>query len=203
MSEPGVVASVVMPLLRHTDPLPHGPQRIVVAGVTGVGKSTLCGRIAQLWNLPHVGMDELHWGPDWTPRPEFTAEATALAESDRWVTEWQYWSRGFKHGLGDRADTCIWLDFPRWRAWPRLFRRTVSRSVSGREVFEGCVEPPLWRVFTDEDHILRWESRTHNTWRERMQTIPGEFPHLTIVELRSPAEVRRWLAGPAARAVTT
>ncbi|WP_277245720.1 hypothetical protein [Micrococcus terreus] len=73
----------------------------------------------------------------------------------------------------------------------------MTRSLTGREVFEGCVEPPLWHVFSDPDHILRWEARTHNNWRERMQTMPEEFPHLTIIELRSPSEVRQWLAGPA------
>ena len=34
-----------------------------------------------------------------------------------------------------------------------------------------------------------------------MQTIPGEFPHLTIVELRSPAEVRQ--LGPGAVGIET
>lgn len=184
-------------MLHALDPLPHTPQRVLVAGVTGVGKSTLCQTVGTGWDLPYSGMDVLHWGPGWTPRPDFHRAATALAQGDRWITEWQYWSKGFKLILGDRADTCIWLNFPRRRALPRLPKRTVTRSFTGREVFEGCVEPPLWHVFADADHILRWESRTHSTWRARMQTLPTEFPHLTIIELRSPREVRQWLAGPA------
>ena len=186
-----------MPLLCADSPLPHTPRQVLVAGVTGVGKSTLSAQLSERWNLPYTGMDVLHWGPCWTPRPDFHAQATALAQSAQWVTEWQYWSKGFKHILGDRADTCIWLNFPRRRALPRLLKRTVTRSLTGREVFEGCVEPPMWHVFSDPDHILRWEARTYNNWRERMQTLPEEFPHLTIIELRSPSEVRQWLAGPA------
>lgn len=61
---------------------------------------------------PYTNLDEIHWGPGWTERPGFRDEATALAATDQWITEWQYWSKGFKNTLGDRADTFIWLNFP-------------------------------------------------------------------------------------------
>ena len=34
-----------------------------MAGVTGVGKSTLSAQLSERWNLPYTGMDVLHWGP--------------------------------------------------------------------------------------------------------------------------------------------
>ena len=94
---------ICMPLLCADSPLPHTPRQVLVAGVTGVGKSTLSAQLSERWNLPYTGMDVLHWGPCWTPRPDFHAQATALAQSAQWVTEWQYWSKGFKHILGDRG----------------------------------------------------------------------------------------------------
>lgn len=182
------------------DPLPHIPRRVLLAGVTGVGKSTLGRRLGKLWGLPYTEMDALHWGPDWSTRETFLQDAREVADQDAWITEWQYWSRGFKHGLGDRADTLIWLNFPRPVALLRLLRRTVRRSLTREQLWAGNAEPPLWAYFTaPETHILRWEHRTHDTWRRRMPDVREEFPQLTIVELRSPREVARWLSGPAAR----
>lgn len=184
-------------MLTYRDPLPHTPHRVLLLGVTGVGKSTLGKNLSELWGLPYTNLDEIHWGPGWTERPGFRDEATALAATDQWITEWQYWSKGFKNTLGDRADTFIWLNFPRPIAWQRLFRRTLQRWRTREEAYEGCLEPPIWKVLTDENHILRWEAKTHSTWREREPSLSEEFPHGTFIELRSPRQVRHWLSGPA------
>lgn len=180
-------------MLGYRDPLPHVPHRVLIAGVTGAGKSTLGRRLAQHWSLPYQEMDLLHWGPNWTTRPSFADDVAELAAQDRWITEWQYWSNGNKHLLGDRADTCVWLNLSRPVARWRLVRRTIARNFVGREPFPGCVEPPVWTAFTDPDHILRWEMHTHHKWRERMPHLEREFPNLTIVELASPRQVREWL----------
>ena len=54
---------ICMPLLCADSPLPHTPRQVLVAGVTGVGKSTLSAQLSERWNLPYTGMDVLHWGP--------------------------------------------------------------------------------------------------------------------------------------------
>lgn len=181
-------------MLSFRDPCPHVPQRVLIMGVTGVGKSTLGERLGDLWELPYTNLDALHWGPGWTERPKFRDEVQAFAASDHWITEWQYWSKGFKHVLADRADTFIWLNFPRPVAWQRLFRRTIRRWATQQEAFEGCTERPPWTAFTDENHILRWEAKTHSKWRERMPSVVEEFPDGTFIELRSPHQVKHWLA---------
>ena len=45
-------------------------QRIVVIGTTGSGKTTLAKALSARLNLPHVEMDAIHWGPNWTPLPD-------------------------------------------------------------------------------------------------------------------------------------
>ena len=185
-------------MLGCDDPLPFAPRRALVAGVTGVGKSTLARRLSTLWDLPYAELDALHHGPGWTVREEFEDDVAALATGDRWVTEWQYWHLGMREVLGERAEVCVWLNLPRALALPRLLRRTVHRAVTRRVLWNGNVEPPLWTYFTrPEESILRWEAKTHAQWRERMPAVARDLPGLTVVELRSPREVRRWLAGPA------
>jgi adenylate kinase family enzyme len=61
-----------------------------VAGVSGVGKTTLARRIAAVTGGPHTEIDALFHGPDWTPRPEFLADVHSLLRTDAWTTEWQY-----------------------------------------------------------------------------------------------------------------
>jgi len=60
-----------VPLLAFLDPLPHRPRRVLVAGTAGAGKTTVAGWIAMALQLPHVEIDALFHGADWTPRPSF------------------------------------------------------------------------------------------------------------------------------------
>lgn len=63
-----------------------------MAGTSGAGKSSLARRIEAATLIPHVELDALHYGPKWTPRPEFEEEVRLLAAQSTWVTEWQYGS---------------------------------------------------------------------------------------------------------------
>jgi len=188
-------------MLSPTDPLPVRPARALVCGVTGSGKSTLAARLGALWGLPYTELDGLFHGPGWTARPGFERDARALAAGERWITEWGYWSAGMGPVLGDRAQLVVWLDLPRRVALPRLVRRTVRRSIRREVLWNGNVEPPLRTFFTaPEDNIIRWEMKTHDTWRTRMADVERAYPHLYVVRLRRPREVRAWLDGPAAEA---
>jgi adenylate kinase family enzyme len=66
------------------------PARVLVAGTSGVGKTTVARRTAEILNAPHVEIDGLFHGPGWTKRSEFRADVERLSDTPRWVTEWQY-----------------------------------------------------------------------------------------------------------------
>ena len=70
-----------VPLLGFTELLPRRPRRVLVAGTSGSGKSTLAARIADVLTVPHVEIDALFHGPDWTPRPSFEQDVHASAPS--------------------------------------------------------------------------------------------------------------------------
>jgi adenylate kinase family enzyme len=182
-----------MPLLGPADPLPHVPRRILVAGNTGSGKSTLCLRIAQQRGLRRVELDSLYWGPQWTPRPEFPAEVAAFADTGHWVTEFQY--REVRGELLARADTLVWLDHPFAMVMARLVRRTIRRRARRVELWNGNQEPSLWSAFTDSEHILRWGPKTYRRNRARVLALVDQ---VVVVRLRGQGQVERWLAGPLA-----
>lgn len=188
-------------MLSETDPLPFRPERVLIAGVTGSGKTTLARRLAETWGLRHVEIDAFFHGPGWIPRPEFLDDVRGFAAEDRWVTEWQYTSKGTDEIMTPRAQLAIWLDYP----WPlvrfRLIRRTLARSILRTRMWNGNVELPPWRAqwFSrdPEKSILAWQKKTRHKWAARMPEMSQQFPHLTIVRLRHPRATRRWL-----RAVT-
>ncbi|WP_314095043.1 AAA family ATPase [Microbacterium foliorum] len=188
-------------MLAADDPLPFRPERVLIAGVTGSGKTTLAGRLSTLWNIDRHEMDALHHGANWTPRATFIDDVRAFAAEDRWVTEWQYTSKGTDEILTPRAQLVVWLDYP----WPivraRLLRRTLRRSILRTEMYNGNVEKPIWQVLSTRDparSILAWQTKTRRFWATQMPLKRERFPHLTIVRLRHPRETERWLRAHAA-----
>lgn len=183
-------------MLAADDPLAFRAQRVLIAGVTGSGKTTLASRIADQWNLVHHELDALHHGPNWTPRPEFLDDVRAFAATDRWVTEWQYTSKGTDEVLPPRAQLAIWLDYPYRVVRARLIRRTLGRSILRTKVYNGNVEKPIWKLLATrepEENILAWQTKTLGYWRAKMPGVRERFPHLTIVRLTHPRETERWL----------
>jgi len=91
-------------------------QRILVVGVTGSGKTTTAKKIAEVIGLPRVELDELFWGPNWQQRPTevFRRSVAAALAGGSWVACGNYHGK-LKDLTWHRADTIVWLDFPKWR----------------------------------------------------------------------------------------
>jgi adenylate kinase family enzyme len=176
------------------DPLPSRPRRILVTGTSGSGKTTLAAALATRLGIPHTEIDALYHGPGWVPRPEFAADVAALAATEEWITEWQY--SPVRPLLLARADLLVWLDLPRWRVMRQHVRRTLRRRLRRVELWNGNVEPPLWTILVDRDHIVRWAWRTHPKTAARVLTVLASPEAPTVVRLCSRREVRGWLDGP-------
>ena len=165
-------------------------QRVLIAGSSGAGKSTLAAEIARRRQLPYTELDSLFHGPGWVPRPEFLDDVRAVVAGDSWVSEWQY--DAARPLLLARADTLIWLDFPRRTVMRRVLRRSVRRALLRERAFNGNTENV--RAWLDPGHPIRWSWSNHEHARIRVLAAMEQRPELTVLRFRSPAEVRRWLA---------
>jgi adenylate kinase family enzyme len=177
-------------LLGPTDMLPWRPQRVLVAGTSGAGKTALAARLGRGLELPHVEIDALFHGPGWAPRESFAAEVEAFSARSRWVTEWQYGA--VRALLAERAELMVWLDLPRARVMRQVVARTVRRRVGRQVLWNGNIEPPLRTIFTDREHIVRWAWTTHADTARRVAALRQRRPDLVIVRLRSWEEVQQW-----------
>ncbi|WP_367127239.1 hypothetical protein [Saccharothrix sp. HUAS TT1] len=168
-------------------------RRIVVLGVSGGGKSTLSRRLARVVGGAHVELDAIQHGPDWTSPPvaEYHARLAAATDGPAWVVDGNFVAQT-ADVLWHRADLIVWLDMPLWVFLPRLARRTTSRIVRRTVLWNGNREG--WGSLVGRDSTLGWAVRAH---RRHRSTYPDRLPRTGVpwVRLRSPAEVRRWLAG--------
>jgi Mg-chelatase subunit ChlI len=67
-----------VPQLGVDNPLPHRPARVLVAGTSGAGKTTLAGRVAEVLTLPRVEIDALFHGRAWSTHPRTSERVAAL-----------------------------------------------------------------------------------------------------------------------------
>ena len=182
---------MVLPSSDLPDP---GPRRVLIAGASGVGKTSVARRVEQVAGLPHTEIDALFHGPNWTMLPEFVESVEAFTTEERWVTEWQYATQ-----LGDlltsRADTLVLLDYSVATHMWRLVRRTLRRRLRRIELWNGNVEPPLHTIVTDPEHIIRWGWKGRAKLRRRVDAAERSWPNLRVVRLRSQAEANEWLLG--------
>jgi adenylate kinase family enzyme len=173
-------------------------RKIVLIGSSCAGKTTLAGQLAERLGVPHVELDALHHGPNWT---EATAEElrarldAALEPLDGWVADGNYLAKLGTYLL-DQADTIVWLDLPLRTSLRRLWRRHRTRIRDRVELWNGNRE--TWQnaflgwnalfPYTIHAHIRRkWD------WPPRLEGRP-------LVRLRSQSEVDDWLAAQTAGA---
>jgi adenylate kinase family enzyme len=170
------------------------PRRIVIAGISGNGKTTLGRRLAQRLGVPFTELDALMHQPGWVPAETeaFRREVQGLLEaSDGWVLDGMYQSQ-----LGDlvlrRADTLVWLDQPLPLVLRRLVKRAVKDIVTKRDLFNGNRQ--TWRyAFFTRNSLVSFAIKSHFQRRREWPAGIGAPPTLDVVRLRSPREVERWL----------
>ena len=173
--------------LAWDDPLPARPRRILVTGTSGAGKTTLA---AALVGPPRASRTPTSTGSTTAPAgcraPSSPRTSPRSPRRDEWVTEWQY--SAVRPLLLARADLLVWLDLTRARGDAQIVPRTLRRRLRRVELWNGNVEPPLWTILTDRDHILRWAWRTHPKTAARVHQVLASTDH------------RRWCGcAPAAR----
>jgi adenylate kinase family enzyme len=166
-------------------------RKIAVIGTPCSGKTTLARQLANRFAVPHVELDALFHGPNWTPAPadEFRDSVERALSGDGWIADGNYRGK-----LGDlvleRADLVVWLDLPLRIIMWRLWRRTLHRIRGNVELWAGNRE--TWRnVFLTRQSLFVWAVRKHV---QRRRTLPGRLARFNTVRLRSAAEMAAWLA---------
>ncbi len=172
------------------------PGRIAVVGTSGSGKTTLAHQLAQRLDVPHVELDAIYWGPNWTPLPleVFRVRVEEALNGDAWAADGNY--SKVRDIVWGRADMVVWLDYPLPLVMVRIIKRTFHRSLTHKKLWGGNQER-FWEAFFGRDSIVRWALSTYNRRRREYPTLLSrpEYAHLEVIHLQSPRAACRWLDG--------
>jgi adenylate kinase family enzyme len=171
-------------------------RRIAVIGTSGSGKTTLAERLARRLGIPHVELDAIHWGPNWSSPPieEFRERVAESLSGPAWVTDGNY-SR-VRDIVWSRADTVVWMDYALAVIMGRVIWRTMRRTLT-REALWNENRETVRNAVLSRDSIILWALTTYRRRRREYPVLLAqpEHAHLRLVRLPSPRAARRWLEG--------
>ncbi|MEU2778112.1 adenylate kinase [Streptomyces sp. NPDC007162] len=169
-------------------------ERVLVVGVTGAGKSTLTRALSGRLGLPYHEMDALYFdGPGWAVNSAFAEDVARFSARSRWIVD----SLGYpevRDLLWERADTVVWLDYPRQVVMPRVVRRSLRRSARREVLFGGNRE--TWGGWLSREHPVWWSWSQHAGRRAEIarRTRDPRFGPLDTHRFNRPADTAAWLA---------
>lgn len=165
------------------------PQRIVILGRSGGGKSTLARRLGAKLGLPVIHIDSLFWKPGWTigPKEAFRRDLAAAVAGDRWVTDGNF-SNTFDLRL-PRADLIIWVEQPRRLCLRRALLRAWRHYGRARpDLAPGCPERLDWEFLR---YIWNFD---RDTKPKIMEGIGEHGRGVPLLTLRGDAGIAQFLA---------
>jgi len=116
-------------------------RRVMVVGSPGAGKTTFTRKLAQQLAVPPIFLDFHFWRPGWKTPDEtiWRQETAALAALPAWVMDGNY-PKTYDLRM-PRADSLVWLDYPRRICLTRVLLRMIKGYGRTRpDLPEGCPE---------------------------------------------------------------
>ncbi len=159
-------------------------QRVLVIGHPGSGKSTLAKKLARILDLPLIHLDQQFWRPGWqaTPSDEWRERVRDMVSGERWVIDGTF-DQSLDIRL-PRAETVIFLDFPRRMCVWRIIKRIMSGYGKVRsDMGAGCPERWDWSFIK-----FAWRYR-RNQWPGILRALREHGMECNVIRLTSPVEV--------------
>lgn len=168
--------------------------RIHIVGTSGAGKSTIAKNLARELRIRRLELDSIYHQANWTPLPvdEFRSQVAEFIRFESWVIDGNYST--VSDLIDSRATHLVWLDYPRWFVMLRLLRRTLRRTLTRQELWNGNRES-LSSLFKRDPHenILLWAWTTHHERHCRFEKLFVAQTEFVKIRIGSPLLVSRLL----------
>ena len=129
---------------------------MAVVGCSGSGKTTLAATLARTLGVEprRAGLDLPPAGVDSALRRGVPGPCRRGDGARRWVVDGNY--SVVRDVVWDKADTVVWFDLPYVTVMARTIRRTLRRTFTREELWNGNREPlsNLWSSSREVDHRL-------------------------------------------------
>ena len=164
-----------------------------VIGCSGAGKTTFGRALAARLGVPFIELDAIFHQPGWTELPddEFRARVRDVVAADGWVVDGNY--AVVRPIVLERATHVAWLDYSRPRVMQQVIRRSVSRAITRRELWNGNKENAL--EWLNPEHPIRWAWSTHGRRRHEYEARfrDPQYAHVDVSRFPTPGAARAWL----------
>jgi len=166
------------------------PERVVVVGCAGSGKTRLARELAVRLDARHIERDAL--GDDEAPGFAALVAAAVEAAGRRWVFDGAPYNA--EALVYPHADALVALDYPRRVVWRRVVARSLRLWVTRRGEGAHTSASPPWRWWAPT-HPVRWAAQTHAARHAEIAALLArpEVAHIQRFRFTSPRQAGTWL----------
>jgi adenylate kinase family enzyme len=163
-------------------------KRIAVVGSPGAGKTTFVRKLATKVHLPVIHLDYYYHQKKYdyyNDKAAWIARVKQLIRQDKWIMDGNYAST-FEPRFR-RADTIIFLDYPRTLSMYRALKRRIQYQGRLRSEM-----PTDWKEKIDGEffaYIWRFPYESRQRIVDALQQVKGK----NVVILKSPKEASEYL----------
>jgi adenylate kinase family enzyme len=161
-------------------------KRIAVVGVSASGKSTFARRLAAKTNLPLTHIDAVMWKPGWDyiGDEETVRRLKETSQQEEWIIE-GFIDKNALEAVLIRAESIIYLDYPRHIAAWRYIKRWLKHRKNPRPELEGSPEK-----FSFEFLKRVWDKKEVYRLNKFLKTMPDTDK---VMKLTSPGNAEFFL----------
>ena len=169
--------------------------RVMVAGTSCSGKTTLARQISEICGIHHIELDALFWRPNWTetPRAELRERVRREVAREEWVLDGNY--SYTQDVTWPKATHLVWLNLPFEIVLWRSIKRTFGRMITGEEMWAGNRES--LRIAFSRNSIIWWVIKTYERRRKQYRSTIDEnrYPQLGVFEVKRSYETEGVISG--------
>ena len=157
--------------------------KIAIFGRSGSGKSTLALSLSKKLKLPLYHLDRYFFEANWVERnyQEFLKIQQEIVDSEKWIIDGN--SLQSLEMRYSKADLVLFLNYPRWKCYLRVFKRLFSKDKEIQDRAEGCGERVSWGLLK---YMWNYSERVSGP----IKYLQDKYPLVTFVEIRDDNEMQ-------------
>lgn len=158
------------------------PQKIMIIGKPGSGKSTFAHSLKGKLGLPLFHMDKFFFTANWVERnyDEFLSIQQDIVAHPSWIIDGNA-IKSFELRYRE-ADLCLYFNFPRWLCYWRLIKRLFIKNKALDDRAPNCknrIRLPLL------NYLWNYEARVDSVLKE----LREQYSHVRFIELQTPNDL--------------
>lgn len=158
------------------------PQRIMIIGRPGSGKSTFSIKLQAILNIPLFHLDKYFFEQNWVQRnyQDFLNQQQYFVDKPQWIIDGNS-TKSFELRYS-QADLCLYFNFPRYLCYYRTVKRLFHKHPAIDDRAHGCEETIRWSLL---QYMWGFEKRVQPI----LSALKSNYPTVKLIELRSDQDV--------------